>query len=279
MGREAIGSTNIGIKAKMYSYCWRQIQETPSNWNSNLSLCKFLKYSDYPYIVGTDRVAPYTNLGVCTYLRNKGYLYFLRLHNTTNCTIEIRNNQASSYTSPWFSGPNNSQSTSSSTGKIGFQGQFISNTAPYFNIQASAGSGYNFDGWYSSPTGGTLITTSNNYNAYYNYLTVYNYNNWYARTSSVSYVGSTSVYYGNDCVTACTTTYPLGSPNLDVLYWSTAYSPQQETFEFASGPFYLNSGLTVGISNISGRSYSNTAVCRVQTGNLLGPTSLCGINP
>ena len=269
MGREAIGSTNIGIKAKMYSYCWRQIQETPSNWNSNLSLCKFLKYSDYPYIVGTDRVAPYTNLGVCTYLRNKGYLYFLRLHNTTNCTIEIRNNQASSYTSPWFSGPNNSQSTSSSTGKIGFQGQFISNTAPYFNIQASAGSGYNFDGWY----------TSNNYNAYYNFSVLILNNNWYARTSAASYVGSTSVYYGNDCVTACTTTYPLGSPNLDVLYWSTAYSPQQETFEFASGPFYLNSALTIGISNISGRSYSNTAVCRIQSGNLLGPTSLCGVDP
>ena len=174
---------------------------------------------------------------------------------------------------------NNSQSTSSSTGKIGFQGQFISNTAPYFNIQASAGSGYNFDGWYTSPSGGSLITSSNNYNAYYNFSVLILNNNWYARTSAASYVGSTSVYYGNDCVTACTTTYPLGSPNLDVLYWSTAYSPQQETFEFASGPFYLNSALTIGISNISGRSYSNTAVCRIQSGNLLGPTSLCGVDP
>ena len=37
--------------------------------------------------------------------------------------------------------------------------------------------------------------------------------------------------------------------------------------------------LTIGISNISGRSYSNTAVCRIQSGNLLGPTSLCGVDP
>ena len=281
MGREAIGNNRIGIKSHMYSYCWRNIQPTPSDYNNNLSLCKFLKYSNYPYIVGTERFGISLNLGVCTYLRNKGYLYFLRLHNTTNCSIEIRNTQDTNYGSPWFSGGTNAQTTSSSTGKIGFQGQFISNTAPYFNIRASASSGYNFNGWYTATSGGSLITSSTNYNAYYNFSVLIMNNNWYARTTAASYIGSTSVYYGNDCVSACTTTYPLGSPNIDVLYWDTAYSPQSETFEYASGPFYLNSGLTIGISTIGSRSYSNTNICRIAspTSNLLGTPNICGINP
>jgi hypothetical protein len=275
MGREAIGSSTIGIHHKMYSYCWRNIQPTPSYWNTNLSLCKFLKYSAYPYVVGTAGASS-TNLGVGTYLRNKGYLYFLRLHNTTNCTIEIRNSQADTYSSPWFSGFNNAISTTSSTGKIGYRGQFISNTAPYFNIQASAGSGYNFDGWYTATSGGSLITASTSYNAYYNYSNLTNMNNWYARTSASSYVASTNVYYGGACVSACTTTYPLSGPNLQTLYWSTSTTPQNETFSYAGGPFYLNSGLTTGISSIGSRSYSNTYVCRFISGtNQLSPASLC----
>lgn len=282
MGREVIGASNrIGIKSHMYSYCWRNIQPTPSDYNNNLSLCKFLRYYDYPYVVGTNRSGINNNFGVCTYLRNKGYLYFLRLHNTTNCSIEIRNTQATTYTSPWFSGGTNSTTTSSSTGKIGYRGQFISNTASYFNIRASASSGYNFNGWYTATSGGSLITASTNYNAYYNFSVLIMNNDWYARTSAASYVGSTSVYYGNDCVTACTTTYPLGSPNIDVLYWSTAYSPQSETFEYASGPFFLNSGLSIGISTVGPRSYSNTNICRIgsNSSNLLGSPNICGINP
>ena len=278
MGRETIGSTNLKIGQTMYSQCWRNIQPTPSYWNTNLSLCKFLKYADYPYVVGTSGVLS-TNLGVNTYLRNKGYLYFLRLHNTTNCTIEIRNSQADTYSSPWFSGPNNAISTTSSTGKIGYRGQFISNTASYFNIQASAGSGYQFDGWYTASSGGSLITSSPSYNAYYNFSVLIMNNNWYARTSATSYVANTTVYYSTACVNACTTTYPIpsaGGPNLQTLYWSTPVSPQSETFSFAGGPFYLNSALTTGISSIGPRSYSNTYVCRfIVSGNQLSPASLC----
>ena len=273
MGRETIGSTNIRIKDTMYSYCWRNIQPTPSYWNNNLSLCKFLKYSAYPYVVGTSGVSN-NNLGVCSYLRNRGYLYFLRLHNTTNCTIEIRNSQADTYSSPWFSGPNNAISTTSSTGNIGYRGQFISNTASYFNIQASAGSGYQFDGWYTASSGGSLITSSTSYNAYYNFSVLIMNNNWYARTSATSYVASTNVYYSPDCASACTTTYPLSGPLQQTLYWSTSVSPQSETFSYAGGPFYLNSGLTTTVP--VGRSYSNTSLCRIAThGSGLSSPSLC----
>ena len=64
MGREVIGASNrIGIKSHMYSYCWRNIQPTPSDYNNNLSLCKFLRYSAYPYVVGTNRSGINNNFG------------------------------------------------------------------------------------------------------------------------------------------------------------------------------------------------------------------------
>lgn len=281
MGREQIGASNrIGIKSHMYSYCWRNIQPTPSSYNNNLSLCKFLKYSNYPYIVGSNRTTS-TNFGVGTYLRDKGYLYFLKLHNTTNCTIEIINGVGGKlgYKAPWFD-TNATISTASSTGTLGYRGQFISNTAQYFNIRATAGSGYTFSGWYTAASGGSVITTSTNYNAYYNFSDIINRNNWYARTATASYIGSTAVYYGSACVSACTTTYPIpsaGGPNIENLYWSTPYSPQSETqFSTLSGPFYRNSSLTGGL--IVGRSYSNTYVCRIAGhSNSLGSTQLCEI--
>ena len=66
MGRHSIGNTNISFKNNLYAGCWRALQTNATinalnygpandlNDPRNLSLCKFLNYQIWPYVVGSN---------------------------------------------------------------------------------------------------------------------------------------------------------------------------------------------------------------------------------
>ena len=67
MGRTSIPNINIAFSRDIYNSCWRALQSGTrfgtESTPANLSLCSFLDYQDYPYVVGTNR-ASNTNYGI-----------------------------------------------------------------------------------------------------------------------------------------------------------------------------------------------------------------------
>ena len=59
MGRTSIPNINIAFSRDIYNSCWRALQSGTrfgtESTPANLSLCSFLDYQDYPYVVGTNR--------------------------------------------------------------------------------------------------------------------------------------------------------------------------------------------------------------------------------
>ena len=204
MGRHSIGTTNVNFAGSMYSSCWRGIQTNAaismygtSGTPQNLSLCKFLNYKIWPYVVGSNNTdvgqkggsgSVGYNYSINTYYKNNGYAYYMQFVNTTNNTIRIDNPAATGWTAPGFGattgiGTTNVNSGSLDTGKIGHTNIVQSDTASYFRIRSTPSSGYTFSGWYTAKSGGSLVTSSTDYNLYYNYAVTMNQARLFARNA------------------------------------------------------------------------------------------------
>ena len=275
MGRTSIPSSNISFSRDLYNSCWRNIQ-TDTRFGvggspTNLSLCRFLRYGDFPYITRTNKDNN-INFGINAYWNDNGYFWYLKLVNTTNNTIRFDNPNSPS---SGYSGPFSPQSTSSSTGAIMMNGGLVTGGAPlygfdtYVRIRATPSSGYSWTGWYTASSGGSLITSSSDYNAYYNYTTVINNNIWYARNAANPSSVSATLYYSNLETSACFTSAPSGT------FWvsGTGTTGFSGTWSVVSGPLYSNSNLSTFAPN---SYYSNTNTVRyVGPNGAIGPASIC----
>jgi hypothetical protein len=95
-----------------------------------------------------------SNLNINYYGGNPSvYVFWMNLasSNSTKGSVSI--------TYPW-------SETSSGTSLIGHNRQSFSGAFGYINIQCNVTYPYTFKGWYTLPSGGTLITTSNSVNVY-----------------------------------------------------------------------------------------------------------------
>lgn len=226
MGRNSIGTTNVNFAGSMYSSCWRGLQTNQvinyygtAGVPKNLSLCKFLNYKIWPYVVGSNNTdagqkggsgSVGYNYSINSYYKNNGYAFYMQFINTTNNTIRIDNPGATGWTAPGFGattgiGTTSVNSGSGDTGKIGHTNIAQSDTAQYFRIRATPSSGYSWTGWYTQKTGGTLVTTSSDYNLYYNYSSVINNARWFARNaeSGPDYWSTTGGFATTSAYAAC----------------------------------------------------------------------------
>jgi hypothetical protein len=239
MGRVTLGATYLSFKDALISYCWREIQTSTTPFGTglsptDLSLCAYLDYDIKPYVVGSVNAgASNTNFSIGTYVRSQGYGYFFSLINTTNNTIRV-DNPAST---PAYGSPGYSQTTSASwpgsgaTGVINVLNIVQSNTAAYIRVRSTPSPGYEFTAWYTAPSGGSVITTSTDYNAYYNYSSVINNSTWYARNAASQDYWSTSVGVGIDATVACY------SPGGGATIWMEGTTGN---FQTQAGPVYIN---------------------------------------
>jgi len=235
MGRVALGATNLSFEDSFYTSDWRGMQLSTASFGSaqsptNLSLCGFLNYNITPHGIGTNTDDPGTGYSCNTYTKSKGYSYYFRLFNTTNQTIRVDNPAGGTTTQPTGGFP---WSTSSSSGVINVTNFAISDTTSYVRIRATAGAGYSWSGWYTAASGGSVITTSADYNATYSFTTVINNNAWYARNVAAPTYWSTSVGNGANATIAC---YSPGGGY--TIYFSGTQGAK--SFNTVAGPVYIN---------------------------------------
>jgi hypothetical protein len=133
MGRTAIDATKslIGTFGQYY------------NRSSN-SFSGIFGSATYPNRALSNLNMNYVGGGFCFYLN-------IATSNSTKGSVSI--------TYPWTE-------TSSGTSLIGHNRQSFSGAFGYINIQCNVTYPYTFKGWYTLPSGGTLITTSNSVNVY-----------------------------------------------------------------------------------------------------------------
>lgn len=270
MGRHSIGNTNISFKNNLYAGCWRALQTNatinalyygPANDLSdprNLSLCRFLNYQIWPYVVGSNNQGGQKGYdGGEDYSINSywsgatAYAYYVQFINTTNNTISIQNPGATPYGSPGFFPGATATTTVASgsldTGKIGHPVINNSSTSQYFRITSSPSSGYSFTGWYTAKSGGSLLTNSTSYNAYYNFSNVYNNARWFARNQvSGPDIWSTTGKFGTSSAgTACEQiagyTFYLPGTSGDIMTQAgPVWSNSAGTIKYPSG--YISQG-------------------------------------
>jgi len=271
MGRVALGATDLSFEDSFYTSDWRGMQLSTASFGStqsptNLSLCGFLNYHITPHGIGTNyNSPPSTNYSVNTYCKSKGYSYYFKLINTTNQTIRVDNPAGSTTTTPTGGYP---WSTSSSTGVINVTNFAISDTTEYVRIRATAGSGYSWSGWYTAAgPGGSVITTSADYNATYSFTTVINNMSWYARNVAAPTYWSTSVGNGATPTIAC---YSPGGGY--TIYFSGTQGAK--TFNTVAGPVYIN---TSPVQESPNQYYSQGAKVRFYNAatNNFGPQAFC----
>ncbi len=178
MGRATLGNTNIDFQGALFPTCY--INEN-SRANTNFALCGWTKYNAGPFgttnpaVIGT--ATGNTNYSISTYAKGRGYNWHLRVHNTSNGSINVAWPTESTYTDRGGS------STNSSGTVIMGNYMSISASTSYWTLSQTTNSGYQFDGWYLASSGGTRITSSSTYNAYYTNTYLINYGNWYAQRS------------------------------------------------------------------------------------------------
>lgn len=278
MGRTSIPNSNISFSRDLYNSCWRNIQLDTTfgvgGSPTNLSLCKFLDYQQFPYITRTNKDTN-NNYSINGYWNERGYFWYMKLVNTTNNTIRFDNPNSSS---SGYSSPFAPQSTSGSTSSIMMTGGLVTGAAPlygldtYVRIRATPSAGYNWSGWYTASSGGSLIVSSSDYNAYYSHTSVINNNIWYARnTAAPSSISATLFYHPSVANSACNTAAPSG------IFWVAGTGPTgfSGTWSVVSGPLYSNSALTTFAP--ANKYYSNTNTVRYVTSNgSIGSAALCG---
>ena len=213
MGRNSLGPSNISLQNTLYSSCFR-LQQNDMSWlgsagtpTKSFSLCKFINFEGAaPWLI-EGRTGPTeasgTDYSINTYFKQtggtSGYLYYLKLFNGSNCSITLSNPG----TGPGYALNPFYASTSASDGVIGYPYIWNSAQQSYFNLTAAATTGNTFDGWYTAASGGSAITTSTNYNVYYNFSYIVDNMAWYARTSSSPSYWSTTGGYGVSASAAC----------------------------------------------------------------------------
>lgn len=228
MGRTSWGTTNLGISSKLYNSCYRSRSGTA---NCNLSMSNYIRKSVTPQLY--DGNTGTTNSSISTYVYNQGFVYGIKLRNDSPArgTASIR----ASLTTV--------ASTSSNSGEIGGTINFISNDYSFINIRFTASSGNQFDGWRTGNNsgGGTLITTSTSYNAYYTNTYIINYSTWYANTSASAPPRNSTVlgYWGPSAAGAC-----FSYDNQTVYYSNSAPSALSSPalFRFSTGTTKSPSG-------------------------------------
>ena len=246
MGRITLGAGNLHFNGTLFTTGWRNMQPDTSTFGTgadptNLSLCKYMKYSVIPYVVGTSTGgAPSPlNYSINDFVRSKGYAYYFTLKNTTNNVIRVDNPGGSPYTSPGY--PESTPSSwpgSGTTGVIQNNTQIISNTQSYIRVRATPSPSYSFSGWYTAPSGGSVITVSSDYNAYYNYDNVINNDIWYARNAAAPTYWNMTVGQGATASAAC---YGPTNTGYTIYFQGTGTSAD---FNTHAGPVYRNSAGT-----------------------------------
>jgi len=178
MGRTTLGNTNLDFDGALYPSGYRT---NSGRSNTNMALCGWTKYNasfgaTNPAVIGT--TTGNTNYSISTYAKGRGYIWYVKFQNTSNGSIEVSWPTESSYADRGGS------SSSNSSGYAMTNYMSISASTSYWTVQSFTSSGYQFDGWYTASSGGTQITTSASYNAYYTNSYIINNSIWYARRSS-----------------------------------------------------------------------------------------------
>lgn len=248
MGRVAWGSTNLGIRNNLYYSCFR----SRSGLVCNFSMSNYIRTSISPQLYNGNSGS--TNSNFATYVCNKGYAYGIALVNSSPSrgTSSIRT-----------VGVTQILSSSSNGATLGSSYNVVSASYSYIQIRFTASSGNQFTGWYTASSGGSQITSSTSYNAYYTNTYIVNYKKWYARTAVASPPRYTTAYpYGTSSFGACNATSYM------TFYVSTAYSA------LTAPKIYANS---TGNTGAPQGFYSNGFYYRYFNGSSFPfPQSFCG---
>ena len=222
MGRATWGTTNLSSNTSLYSSDYRAMSGLSTN---NQSQSNYIRQSISPYIYWGNSGSTNSNYG--TYVYNKGYVYGMKLTNDSPAygTIKVYRDGSTLITS-----------TATPGGNTNSNNQYVSANYSYITIVFTA-SGGDFNNWRTSPNGGgSLITASTSYNAYYTDAWVYNYNNWYTYTQASVSSTSTTLGKGTPAFRAC-------------LSWSTQLVWYDDAYTALSAPaLYRNSGLSAYVS-------------------------------
>lgn len=137
MANTQINSTNRGLISTFRNYYYP----------SSNSFSGIFGFSTYPQQVpGSSNVLAAGGSKISYYGSGSYLLYFqISSTNPTKGSVSI--------TSPW-------SETSITTSAIGGNRQLLQSIYGYMTIQANTNYGYTFNGWYTQPSSGTLITTS-----------------------------------------------------------------------------------------------------------------------
>ena len=247
MGRVTLGADTLKWNGTLFSSGWRDMQTDTSLFGtgpspSDLSLCAYMNYNVKPYVVGTVTTADpvFQNYSINTYVKNKGYAMYFSLVNTTNNSIRADLSPTNpTYTSPGFpSITSASWPGSGATGVINVFNQTITSTNNVIRVRSTPSPGYNFTAWYTAPSGGSVITSSTDYLAYYNYSSVISNNIWYARNEVATSYWSMTVGKGTNASLAC-----YGPTNTGYTIWFSGTGTQAE-FNTHAGPVFSNSSGT-----------------------------------
>lgn len=145
MGLTTISSTNQGLIATYGQYYGR----------SSSSFSGIFNFSTYPNRALSNLNMRYVSAGYCFYMN-------IATSNPTKGSVSI--------TYPW-------SETSVTTSLIGYNRQVLTQIYNYIDVRCNVNYGYTFTGWYTLPSGGSLITTQNIYS-----ITPSNYQGvWYAQ--------------------------------------------------------------------------------------------------
>lgn len=123
--------------------------------------------SSFSYIFGFSTYPQRSSSSLnINYYGSGNYLFYLNIgsSNPTKGSVSINY--------PW-------SETSITTSVIGNNRQVFTGVYNYIGIQCNVNYGYTFKGWYTLPSGGTLITTQNVSNV--NYAHPYQNSVWYAQ--------------------------------------------------------------------------------------------------
>jgi len=137
MGRVAMSANNRGLISTFGQYTNRTSSSFSGIFGSATYPNRALSSLNINYYGGAPSV----------------YVYWVNIasSNSTKGSVSI--------TYPW-------SETSSGTGLIGHNRQSFSGAYNYISIQCNVTYGYSFKGWYTLPSGGTLITCANSVNIY-----------------------------------------------------------------------------------------------------------------
>ena len=222
MGRAVWGTTDLTSNTSIYGVDYRAMSGANA---SNQSQADGIRSGVDPYLYFGNSGT--TNDSYGTYLYNKGYVY----------GIKLTNDSPSYGTAKVYRSTTLVTSTATNGGSTNQNNQYVSANYSYINIQFTVSPGGTFNGWRTSPNGGgSSITTSISYNAYYSDAWIYNYTNWYAYTQAAVTSDSKVLGKGTPSFRACF------SFATQLVYYDDNYTA------LTAPAIYRNSGLSAYVS-------------------------------